>query len=500
MRLPLVILALLCHFTGSASESDVFIPTHTLPGLGLSRQEMTEQVLETRIQQMVDAQTFAIMRDPRALAGAQRILSPRLQKIFQNASRQSGVPASLLAAIAYLESYGDPKAESPSGPKGIVQISEATARRIGLKVVHARRYKVTVTRTASRNKRGKLVYRTTRRKERYEVTVRDDRLNPERAIPAAAKYLAAMEAHFGGRDWAVFAYHCGEGCVAEFRNLVQQATGMGAGPVSVAKMFFLCHPGYNRAIYENIRRNMLRDYSPTYWFRVKRAEQLLALYREDPVSFGTLADEYRFRANPTQRVPDRLALWLTPADLTTVSDTALARAPHAPLFLGFRPPAGNIELASPAALGTLIYIAYETRRLYAAVNPAGEPFIPLQVTALLHPGDGTRNGMDEHGTGQVIDVSLERLPSAERECLQFVLDDLGWSGNLGFIEEPTQSNTMHIGCSPGSRTFFSQVYQEARLVLKERVAGSGPCASTPEECHTAPESPGPWRVAPKGWN
>src|SRR5579862_4583619 len=101
MRLPTVILALLWCITGLAIEPDAFIPTHKLPGLGLSRQQMTEQVLETRVQEMVEAQTFAIMRDPRATVGAQRILNPQLQKIFLDAERKSGVPAPLLSAIAY---------------------------------------------------------------------------------------------------------------------------------------------------------------------------------------------------------------------------------------------------------------------------------------------------------------------------------------------------------------------------------------------------------------
>jgi hypothetical protein len=61
----------------------------------------------------------------------------------------------------------------------------------------------------------------------------------------------------------------------------------------------------------------------------------------------------------------------------------------------------------------------------------------------------------------VFDVELGRLPVAQRQCLQFVLDDLGWYGYLGFTEESPGSSSVHIGCSPGSRDFFSQVFQEA---------------------------------------
>ncbi|HWB97312.1 MAG TPA: transglycosylase SLT domain-containing protein, partial [Bryobacteraceae bacterium] len=134
---------LLWSATGLAVESTSFTPTHTLPGLGASRLELDEVTLSQRIEDMIQSQTFGILRDPRAVSGAQRISSPKMQKIFRDAEHKSGVPASLLAAIAYVESFGDPRAESPSGPRGIVQISEATARRIGLKVARARRYKVT---------------------------------------------------------------------------------------------------------------------------------------------------------------------------------------------------------------------------------------------------------------------------------------------------------------------------------------------------------------------
>jgi hypothetical protein len=435
---------------------------------------LDEVTLSQRIEDMIQSQTFGILRDPRAVSGAQRISSPKMQKIFRDAEHKSGVPASLLAAIAYVESFGDPRAESPSGPRGIVQISEATARRIGLKVARARRYKVTVTRVQVRNKRGKIIYKKIRRKQRYEVVVRDDRLIPERAVPAAAKYLASMEQRFGGRDWAIFAYHCGEGCVGGFQDLLRSSPGLNE-TVSVAKMFFSCSPAFHRDLYENIQRQMERDYSPTYWFRVMRAERLLALYQEDPSAFRDLAEAYRYRADPAHRAPDRLAVWLTPGDLTSaVEGSNVVQAPDAPQFLGYRLPPGEKAVASPAAIGTLIYIAYETRRLYTLMEPDGEPFVPLQVSALLRHAD-LRNGLDEHATGQVIDLSLTRLPAAERQCLRFVLDDLGWSGNLGFIEEAEpslqRSTVMHIGCAPASRSFFSKVYAEAMLLLQDRVSG-----------------------------
>jgi hypothetical protein len=82
--------------------------------------------------------------------------------------------------------------------------------------------------------------------------------------------------------------------------------------------------------------------------------------------------------------------------------------------------------------------------------------------------------MLDHASGQVFDLSASGLPPGEWECLQFVLDDLGWNGSLGFIEEPPGRQTMHIGCSPSSRDFFAQVFEETQAALRDRRAPPAP--------------------------
>ena len=67
-----------------------------------------------------------------------------------------------------------------------------------------------------------------------------------------------------------------------------------------------------------------------------------------------------------------------------------------------------------------------------------------------------------HLSGQVFDLDYSALPPAELECLKFVLSDLGWEGYLGFVEEGMDN--LHIGCSPGSREFFTSVFEEAVVV------------------------------------
>jgi hypothetical protein len=494
--------ALIAAPPAATAGPDFFAPTHRLPGIGIDRQTLADQTLERRTEAMIQSQTFGIMREPMAVQGAERIYGSGLQRLFRDAERKSGFPASVLQAMAYIESWGVANAESPAGPRGILQMAEATGRRMGLRVVYATRYRVTKTKTAVRNKKGKLVYRTVRTRDAYTAMVRDDRLKPEKAIPAAAMYLAGMEQRYGGRDWAIWAYHCGEGCVADFRAMAKNASGLNDPPASVAKVFFGCSPVWNRQLCDAIHAQMDRDYSPTYWFRVMRAEQLLHMYRDSPAEFRDLAAEYRYPASPAQRAPDRLSVWLQPQDLTygTVDSirnqegSKLTSAPDAPEFLGYRVDAPALPAengaadawrakALPSTIGTLAYIAFETRRLYAALRP-GNGFVPLEATALVLPkpeagaADATPGARTmDHSSGQVFDLALSGLPPDEWKCLQFVLDDLGWSGALGFIEEPPGKQTMHIGCSPSSRDFFAQVFEESLAALRDR--GAPPAVPAP---------------------
>jgi len=459
--------------------SDRFLPTHRVPGVGLARIDISGELLQERTASMTQTQTFGIMREARALPAARRLTADAgLQSLFRSAAARSGFPQNTLEAIAYLESWGDAKAESPAGPKGIMQISEATAHTMGLEVKHATLYRKVKDRVEAPSKRGKPKFKTVTRKVPYVATVRDDRLVPGRAIPAAAMYLAGMERKFGGRDWAIFAYHCGQGCVAQMLDLTRSSSGIPSDQATVARMFFSCSPAWNRDLYLAIQQEMQRDWSPTYWFRVKRAEQLLALYREDPAAFASLAREYQSDFT-SARAPHRLSVWLKRPDLLFHSDDdlraglarkSLARAFNRPEYFGYSlnvlaDSSGNLDLysaASPSAIGAMATIAFETRRLLEEVDSAGAGFRPLQIVSLVQPEQFARGSTEPealpHASGQVFDIDYSGMPPVELECLRFVLNDLGWDGYLGFVDE---GRSLHIGSSPGAREFFTAVFEEA---------------------------------------
>ena len=488
MKIALLLLLWLVPL-GQAVPPDYFVPAHRIPGLGVERDDLSEELLAVRTDLMIQSQTFSIMRDPQAVAGAKRITSDKkLQSIFHAAAERSGMPQTLIEAIAYLESWGDPHAESPAGPRGIMQISLGTSREMGLRIIQSVRYRTSTEKVQFRNKKHKLITKAVRYKVPYVVSSRDERLIPERAIPAAASYIANLERRFGRRDWAVFAYHCGEGCVAQMLDLTRRSRGIPPDQVSVARMFFSASPAWNRELYQAVQQQMQRDYSPTYWFRIQRAQQLLDLYRRDPKAFQSLADEYKSEFPVGLRAPHRLTVWLKHDDLIFHSSAdlkaagaKLVRALDRPSFFGYilqlTPESPDdleaISQASPAALGTLMYIAFETRRLWEALNPPGEMFQPLPVSSLVQTEDYARGTTQteawSHSSGQVFDIAYAGLPPAELEALRFVLDDLGWEGDLGFVDDGPQ--TMHIGCAPGAREFFTAVFQDAFESLPDASAG-----------------------------
>ena len=469
-----------------------FAPSNRLAGIGVDRPEISDLVLERRTQLMIESQTFAILRDPEALAGAQRITGPKLKRVFDDASRTSGLPASYISAVAYLESWGLPNAESYAGPKGIMQIAAATARSMGLKIVYAKRYRTVTVSRQVKARNGKVTTRQTKRKVPYSVLVRDERMIPEKAVPAAANYLARLEEKFGGRDWAIFAYHCGEGCTSSVKSIIDRSEIK--KPATVARAFFSASPVYNKDLHDAIQHHMDRDFSPTYYFRIQRAEQLLGLYERDSAAFRKLHSEYRNRVEPDRRAPHRLAVWLTPDDLAFRNCDDLKREQGKGLvkafdddkFFGFslrRTGAGAIGeddlenqeyymQASPAVVGTIAYVAFETRRLHEAMNRRGEKWVPLEITALVQPLDYEERQAGKHGsgkpepfahcTGQVFDLNYSNLPPGQREALEFILSDMGWDGYLGFVRDSSATSTFHIGAAPTAREFFSKVYEEAR--------------------------------------
>jgi membrane-bound lytic murein transglycosylase F len=57
---------------------------------------------------------------------------PQWRTLFHDAQERSGVEWRLLAAVAYQESKWDPTAQSETGARGLMQLTEETARHLGI--------------------------------------------------------------------------------------------------------------------------------------------------------------------------------------------------------------------------------------------------------------------------------------------------------------------------------------------------------------------------------
>ncbi|SDF10310.1 Cell wall-associated hydrolase, NlpC family [Blastococcus fimeti] len=98
--------------------------------------------------------------------------------LFTAAAGRHGVDASLLAAVASVESNFDPSAVSPAGAQGLMQFMPATAAGLG-------------------------------------VTA----LDPASAVDGAARYLKSLTGQFGSTELALAAYNAGPGTVSRYGGI-----------------------------------------------------------------------------------------------------------------------------------------------------------------------------------------------------------------------------------------------------------------------------------------
>jgi hypothetical protein len=99
--------------------------------------------------------------------------------LFTSASRKYGVPAALLSAVAHQESGYDPRAVSPAGAQGLMQLMPGTAKGLGV----------------------------------------SDPFDPAQSVDGAARMLRDLSRRFGSTELALAAYNAGPGAVLKYDGI-----------------------------------------------------------------------------------------------------------------------------------------------------------------------------------------------------------------------------------------------------------------------------------------
>lgn len=121
-----------------------------------------------------DSTTTAVASSSARVAG-----STPYADLFNTASQKYGVPATLLSAVARQESGYDPRAVSPAGAQGLMQLMPGTARGLGV----------------------------------------TDSFDPAQAVDGAARMLRDLTARFGSTELALAAYNAGPGAVMKYDGI-----------------------------------------------------------------------------------------------------------------------------------------------------------------------------------------------------------------------------------------------------------------------------------------
>jgi hypothetical protein len=404
-------------------------------------------------------------------AAAQRTESFRA--LVEDAVAGSGFDADIVEAIVFLESGGRPDViagDDPVAASGLTQILAETARNfLGMNVDLDQSRRLTV-RIAGAVQRGELAQAERLRERRRTV---DARFDPEQALAGTIRYLTAARERLGRDDLAVVSYHMG---IGNLTSVLRAYAGDAGGDVAVpdlveeedlswVRVFFDTAPDRSSAAHELLAR--LGDDSPTYYWRVLAAKEIMRLYREDTEHLQELdlLHGAKGSAEETLHPPSETERFADAADLQRAwADRALQPVPNDPGRLGFSVDRTMGELAPrlgqptelyrglrAEALALLVYIGTRVKALSGATRP-------LEVTSsvrddayqrLLRDGNPeATHGYSLHTTGFAFDIRRRYESGAQAQAFQFLLDDLTARGLIAWIREPA---AIHVTVAPEAK-------------------------------------------------
>jgi Family of unknown function (DUF5715) len=478
--LAILVTLVLVRFLGGDGPGGVLVPRDPLPATDVLAYEPSQADELERAAAFGLSHALYAKSPGGVLATARR--TEAFRPLVEAAVDGSEIEADLVEAIVFLESGGRPDViagDDPAAASGLTQILAETARNfLGMPVDLDRSRALTV-RVAGALRRGNLELAERLREERRTI---DARFDPEQALAGTVRYLTTALERLGREDLATVSYHMG---IGNLTNVLRAYAGAGAGTptpelvddedLSWARVFFDTAPDRNEEAHRLLAR--LGDDSPTYYWRVLAAAEIMRLYRDDVERLQELdllhaakssAEEVLHPPTDTERFADGVDLqraW---------DDFLLHPLPHDPGRLGFAVDASMGELATrlgrsqelyrglrPEALALLVYLGTRVQALGGASQP-------LQVTSSVR--DDEYQGLlratnpeathrySLHTTGYAFDIRRRYESGAQAQAFQFVLDDLTARGLIAWVREPA---AIHVTVSADADALVHELLERA---------------------------------------
>jgi len=332
--------------------------------------------------------------------------------------------------------------------------------------------------------------------------VADERYDPVKAIRAQTRYLVTLARRYGGIDWALQAYHGGEGGVAKTINLyVSNSSSFQLQPqiYLASRASSTDRTGQPRllpynVLYERVTPSTASgcfnylygrsDDHRYYWWKVLMAERALDLYRRDPEEFKRQWQELKpgfrmevawYKDLDALTMNDRQDLQSAYGNSTLVKIPGNLAAQHvktANVAPFDKPNAAIYKGLRPEAMGALLRLA----RLYRSNGGRGS----LEVTSLvrttehqhalrskwpeskprLGPGETWEPNPEFHSTGLVFDI---RRPATDwdRKVLEYSLSYLYDRLRISWLPETDHgANAYHVTPNPAYREEFVDYYRK----------------------------------------
>jgi len=400
--------------------------------------------------------------------------------MIEDAVSGSEFDADLVEAIVFLESGGRPEViagDDPIAAAGLTQILAETAQNFLRMNVDLDASRSLTVRIDGALLRGNLELADRLRAERRQV---DHRFAPRRALAGTVRYLTAALQRLGHEELAVVSYHMG---IGNLTNVIYAYTGdatdayvpdlVEEDAVTWAKLFFDTAP--DRFSLAHGLLADLGDDSPTYYWRVLAAQEIMRLYREDEDELRALDLLHRAKSSHEEVLhpPSDTERYADATDLRRAWDEVALHPLPDDASLGFAIDRELAELAPQLdrpktlyrglraeALAVLVYIGKRVQEISESTRP-------LLVTSAVRDDEyqeALRDGNAEaahgyslHTTGYAFDIRRRYQSGEQALAFQFLLDDLTARGLIAWIREP---GAIHVTVAKEAEVLVPLMLQE----------------------------------------